>query len=87
MERTCPHNRNLPAGDFGKQQYLAIAGDLLQQCILVDLAVDGDGEVRFQSRPQVRIALAQRVEKLANVGDLELEFRLAASVSREIAGQ
>lgn len=78
---------DLPAGDFGKHEYLAIAGDLLQQRVLVDLAVDGDGKVRFQLRPQVRIALAQRLKKLAYVGDLEVELRLTACVRRQIAGQ
>ena len=53
---------SLPAGDFWKQEHLAIAGDLLQQCVLIDLAVDGDGEVRFQMRTQVRMALTQRLK-------------------------
>jgi len=69
-----------------KQQYLAIAGDGLEQRVLIDLAVDGDGEARFQMRPQVRMALAQRLEQLANVGDFEFELRLAAGVRRQIAG-
>src|SRR5690554_5023212 len=66
---------------------LCIGVDLLEQSVLVDLAVDRDCEALFEMGREIREALGEEVEELVHAGGLDLELGYAAGELAQCSDQ
>src|SRR5947208_1480920 len=73
--------------DLGQDVHVAVWTDRLEQGVLIDLPVDGDGRALLQMRRQRGILLAEPGEQLAHARGLEVELRHAAGILAQIADQ
>lgn len=66
---------------------LCIGVDLLEQSVLVDLAVDRDCEALLEMGREIREALGEEVEELVHAGGLDLELGYAAGELAQCSDQ
>src|SRR5919201_853416 len=76
-----------PARNLRQNVNFAFAADRLQQCVLVNLAVDSHGQPFLEMRRELGIEFAEAAEKLADVRCLDLELGRAARELAKIADQ
>src|SRR5690606_14966792 len=70
-----------------QDEHLAAGGNRLVPGVAIDLAVDGDGDALVQQRLQLRAAITESVQQLADVAALELEHFLPAGIGLQRAAQ
>src|SRR5262245_29013819 len=76
-----------PARDLREDAHLAVGADRLQQGVLVDLAVDGDGHALLEVRAELRVALGELLEELLDGRRRELELGDAPRDPGEVTDQ
>jgi hypothetical protein len=74
-----------PTCDRRQEEHLAVGADRLEESVLVDLAVDGDGHPLVEMAPDRRIQLGQLLEQLLHGRRRELELGDAPRELREVS--
>src|SRR5689334_1758539 len=75
------------SGDLRKEKYLAVGADRLEQVVLVDLAVDGDGYALAQVRLDLGMQFRQLLEELLDGRRRQTKLGDAPREPREVADQ
>src|SRR6185503_12546711 len=75
------------AGDLRQEKDLAVGGDRLEERVLVDLPVDGDGDAVVQVRADLGVQRRQLIEQLLHGRRRELKLGDAPRELREVPDQ